>query len=338
MPLQAFISGCAGLALTADERAFFAEARPCGLILFARNCDAPDQISDLVDDFRNSVGEERLLVLIDQEGGRVQRLRPPHWRKLPPGRTFGRLFETDPDLAEEAARLVAHLTARELALLGINVNCVPVLDVPARGADEIIGDRAYSHDPDIVARLGRCVAEGCLDGGVLPVIKHIPGHGRAPADSHLALPTVDASPAELGDVDFRPFAALADLPVAMTAHVLLTALDAERPASVSPSIMSKVIRGRIGFDGLVMSDDLSMGALEGSVSERAQAVIAAGSDLVLHCNGDLAEMKAIAEVVPGLRGEAGRRYDAAFAQVRHDVPFDADRAEALLAEALELKH
>ena len=334
MPLQAFISGCAGLALTNDERAFFAEARPCGLILFARNCDTPDQVTDLVNDFRHCIGEDRLFVLIDQEGGRVQRLRPPHWRALPPGRAFGRLFERDPDRAEEAARLVAHLTARELALLGINVNCVPVLDVPAPGADDIIGDRAYSDDPDIVARLGRCVAEGCLDGGVLPVIKHIPGHGRAPADSHLALPTVDASPAELGDVDFRPFVELADMPIAMTAHVLLTALDAEHPASVSGSIMSKVIRGRIGFDGLVMSDDLSMRALAGSIAERAEAVIAAGSDLVLHCNGDLAEMEAIADVVPGLRGEARRRHEAAFAQMRQDVPFDADGAEALLVEAL----
>ncbi|MGI9382739.1 MAG: beta-N-acetylhexosaminidase [Methyloligellaceae bacterium] len=334
MPLHAFISGCQGLNLTSDERAFFAEARPCGLILFARNCDTPEQVSDLVSEFRDCVGEGRLLVLIDQEGGRVQRLRPPHWRALPPGRAFGRLFETDPAKAEEAARLVSCLTARELNRLGINVNCVPVLDVPVPGADDIIGDRAYATDPDVVARLGRSVADGCLDGGVLPVVKHIPGHGRAPADSHLTLPTVDAPLAELSDVDFRPFAQLADLPLAMTAHVLMTALDAERPASVSPTIMSKVIRGRIGFDGLIMSDDLSMRALAGDIAERARAVIAAGSDLVLHCNGDLAEMEAIANEVPGLRGEAGRRYEAAFARLRQDVPFDADRAEALLAEAL----
>lgn len=334
MPLHAFISGCKGLILTADERAFFAETRPCGLILFARNCSTPDQLTDLISDFRESVGAEQLLVLIDQEGGRVQRLRPPHWRELPPGRAFGRLFERDPDRAEEAARLVSCLTARDLSLLGINVNCVPVLDVPVPGADEIIGDRAYGTNPDIVARLGRSVAEGCLDGGVLPVAKHIPGHGRAPADSHLALPTVDASLAALSEIDFRPFADLADLPVAMTAHVLMTALDAERPASVSPTIMSKVIRGRIGFDGLIMSDDLSMAALAGTIAERARAVIAAGSDLALHCNGEMPEMEAVAGAVPGLHGEARRRYEAAFARLREDVPFDADRAEVLLAEAL----
>lgn len=321
--------------MTADERAFFRAARPCGLILFERNCSTPDQVLALVSQFREAVAAERLLVSIDQEGGRVQRLRPPHWRALPPASAYARMFEADPAHACEAARLSACVTARELGRAGINMNCVPVLDVPSADADEVIGDRAYGTDPDIVVELGRAVAEGCLDGAVLPVIKHLPGHGRAPVDSHESLPVIDAPREILERIDFRPFAALADLPVAMTAHVLLTAIDPQRPASVSPSIIGQVIRGLIGFDGLLMSDDLSMGALSGTTAERAESVLAAGSDLVLHCNGDLTEMDAVAGVTPDLSGRSAQRFDAAFACLRRDSAFDEARARALLSEALQ---
>ena len=249
MDLKAFISGCAGKTLSDAERRFFAAARPCGLILFARNCDTPAQLRALVAAFKDAVGSDEVLVVIDQEGGRVQRLKPPHWRHMPPARCYGREYETDPDMAKRAAFAGARLIAQELYDLGITVNTMPVLDVPQHGAHEIIGDRAYSTDPDIVIALGRAVMAGCLAGGVLPVIKHVPGHGRAKADSHLALPRIDVSAAELETVDFRPFHALRDAPLAMTAHVLLPAFDDRRPASTSPVIMAEVIRDRIGSDG-----------------------------------------------------------------------------------------
>jgi len=336
MALKAFIVGTSGPELTSEERVFLSEARPCGLILFSRNCVTPDQVRRLVSDFRAAVGEAGLFVLIDQEGGRVQRLRRPHWRESPPARAFGRLYERDAERALEAARLVARLTAQELSGVSINVNCAPVLDLPAPGAHGIIGDRAFHTDPECVAVLGRAAAQGYLEGGVLPVVKHIPGHGRATADSHLSLPSIDAPASELEKYDYQPFTALNDMPLAMTAHVLIPELDPDRPASVSPVIMDQVIRGMIGFQGLVMCDDLSMGALEGNVAERAGAVIAAGVDVVLHCNGIIEEMRAIADVVPEFEGMHETRFEAAVGRIKAPAAFDEAKALAFLDEIAAL--
>jgi len=336
MSLKAFICGSSGPELTDQERLFLRETRPCGLILFARNCVDPGQLRRLVEDFRSAVGESSLMVLIDQEGGRVRRLKPPHWRKLPPARAFGELHARAPSEALEAAYLVARLTAQELAGLGINVNCAPVLDIPTPGAHEIIGDRAYGSEPRIVADLGRAVARGYLDGGVLPVMKHIPGHGRAGVDSHKSLPVIDANRQELARLDFKPFAELRDLPLAMTAHVLIPDIDAERPASLSPAIIGEVIRDQIGFDGLLMCDDLSMGALEGPVEQSAMEAISAGVDVALHCNGDIGEMTRVAEVVPELDARAMHRFEAAIAQIGKPKAFDEDRAKALLDKVVAL--
>jgi len=334
--LNAFISGCAGLALTDSERDFFARTRPCGLILFARNCKDPDQVSALVASFREAVGSDEVLVLIDQEGGRVQRLRKPYWREMPPARRYGLAYERDPERAKLAAFAGARLIAAELYDLGINVNCTPVLDVPEPGAHEIIGDRAFSTDPDVVIALGRAVIEGTLAGGVLPVIKHVPGHGRAHADSHLDLPRIDAPREVLEITDFRPFQALNEAPLAMTAHVVLEAFDDLRPATISPGIMGEVIRNLIGLKGLVMSDDLGMKALRGSFAERARAVIDAGCDVALHCGGDFAEMQQVASAVPPLQGEALARFERARGFFRPPEPFDAEAALALVTEMTEI--
>jgi beta-N-acetylhexosaminidase len=330
---KAFISGCAGTSLSDAERAFFAETRPCGLILFARNCESVSQLRAIIDGYRDAVESDEALVLIDQEGGRVQRLRPPNWRQMPPARVYGELYRYDPSAALTAAFAGARLIAEELSKAGITVNCTPVLDVPEPGAHEIIGDRAFSSDPDVVSALGRSVVDGTLAGGVLPVIKHVPGHGRARADSHLALPRIEAPARELIEVDFRPFMALADAPLAMTGHVLLTAFDDERPASVSPVIMGEVIRDLIGLKGLVMSDDLGMAALGGTMRERAEAVIAAGCDVALHCNGRLDEMREAASVVPPLAGESAERFAHAVAALGEPQAFDADQALTLVSEA-----
>jgi len=332
----ALITGVAGCALTPQEVAFLREVRPVGLILFTRNLTAHEQIRALVEGVREAVGASELLVLIDQEGGRVQRLRPPLARALPPAAAFARLYERDPAEGTAAAFAVARLLAEDLTALGINTNCVPVLDLPASGSHAVIGDRAYGTCPDQVIRLGRAVAEGMMAGGMLPVAKHIPGHGRAMKDSHLALPVVTASHAELSATDFVPFKALAALPAAMTAHVVFTAIDPSTPASTSALVTREVIRGEIGFDGLLMSDDLSMRALSGGMRERAERVIAAGSDLVLHCNGDLAEMEAAAAGTPALEGAALRRFDTACAVLNGRKPFAAAAAEAQLARVLAI--
>jgi beta-N-acetylhexosaminidase len=330
---KAFISGCAGAALSDDERRFFAATRPCGLILFRRNCETPEQIKSLIASFKDEVENDDVLVLIDQEGGRVQRLRPPLWRNMPPAACYGRLYEIDPERAKRAAFAGARLIAQELADLGVNVNTMPVLDVPQKDAHEIIGDRAYSADPDVVIALGRAVIEGCLAGGVLPVIKHVPGHGRAKADSHLSLPKIDISEGELEAIDFRPFRALRDAPLAMTAHVLLPAFDDRRPATTSPVIMGEVIRNRIGLTGLVMSDDVGMKALHGPFAERARDVIAAGCDVALHCSGNLAEMREVGAAVPPLEGLAAERFARARAMLHEPYPFDIAESLALVTEA-----
>ena len=332
MELKAFITGCAGKALSDAERDLFARERPCGLILFARNVESPEQIRKLVASFKMAVGSDEVLILIDQEGGRVQRLRPPHWRQMPPARDYGDLYASDPEGAKRAAFAGARLIAAELHDIGINVNCAPLIDVPQSGAHDIIGDRAFSTDPDVVIALGRAVMEGTLSGGVLPVIKHVPGHGRAMADSHLSLPRIDASKEELEAVDFRPFQALHEAPLAMTAHVVLPAFD-ERPATVSPVIMGQVIRGLMGLTGLVMSDDIGMKALGGPFAERTRAVIEAGCDVVLHCSGTLSEMVEVARATPMLEGHAAERLAQAQACLHDPEPFDATAAMALVTEA-----
>ncbi|HXG79365.1 MAG TPA: beta-N-acetylhexosaminidase [Methyloceanibacter sp.] len=333
MDFKAFISGCAGTKLSDEERRLFAAARPCGFILFRRNCETPEQIKSLIASFKDCVESDAALVMIDQEGGRVQRLRPPHWRNMPPARCYGRLYVTDPELAKRAAFAGARLIAQELHGLGINVNTMPVLDVPEQGAHEIIGDRAYSENPDIVIALGRAVIEGCLAGGVLPVIKHVPGHGRAKADSHLTLPRIDADPDMLDATDFRTFRALRDAPLAMTAHVLMPAFDERRPASTSPVIMGEVIRKRIGLTGLVMSDDVGMKALRGPFGARARDVIGAGCDVALHCSGDLAEMREVAEAVPPLKDVAAERFARARGLLTEPQPYDLNESLALVTEA-----
>ena len=293
-PPRAVILGCAGPEVSEREKRFFAEADPLGFILFARNCRTPGQVRTLAADLRASVERDDAPVLIDQEGGRVARLGPPHWRTPPAGRKFGELHDRDAAAAVEAARVNSRLIAADLAELGIDVDCLPVLDAPRPGADPIIGDRAYHTGPDIVAALGRAAADGLLAGGVLPVIKHIPGHGRANVDSHEALPVVDTPLGELDETDFEPFRALAGMPWAMTAHVVYSEIDGEAPATLSRHILTEIVRRRIGFEGLLVSDDLSMKALRGSMTGRAAGALAAGCDVALHCNGDMAEMEAVA--------------------------------------------
>lgn len=330
--MKAFVLGCSGQRLTDAERSLFRDADPWGFILFRRNIGSPDDVRRLTGELRDSVGRDAP-ILVDQEGGRVQRLGPPHWPRYPAGAAYGALSH-DPLLRLETAWLGARLIAHDLRMVGINVNCAPVLDVPVPGANDVIGDRAYHADPAVVSTLGRAVAEGYLAGGVLPVIKHLPGHGRGNADSHLALPVVDATLAELEAHDFVPFRALADMPAGMSAHIVFTALDAARPATVSPAVIGGTIRGTIGFDGLLFSDDLSMQALAGSIPERAAAALAAGCDIALHCNGDLAEMTALAQAVGGLTPEAGRRSAAALARIHAPEPFDPVEARARLETAL----
>lgn len=327
---KAFITGAAGLILTADEQAFLAAERPWGLILFARNCDTATQITDLVLRFRDLVGRADAPVLIDQEGGRVQRLKPPGWRRYPTGRAYGEIYDADPAAGRRAAYLGARLIADDLAALGITVDCLPVADVPAPDGHDVIGDRAYSTNPAVVAEMARAAAEGLMAGGVLPVVKHVPGHGRARADSHLALPVVETDRATLEAIDFAPFKALADLPLAMTAHVVYTAIDPHAPATTSHRVIEEVIRGTIGFDGCLMGDDVSMKALAGSIDDRTRALFAAGCDLALHCNGDFAEMRAVADATPVLTGEAARRASAALARLTAPEPFARDEAVALV--------
>ncbi|KRR11507.1 beta-hexosaminidase [Bradyrhizobium jicamae] len=329
MTSRAFITGVSGLELTASEREFIRGELPWGLILFKRNIEAPNQVSALVDEFRNLVGEADAPVLIDQEGGRVARLGPPHWPVYPPGAVFGVLHDLDPALGLKAARLSSRLIAADLIDLGITVDCLPLADVPVAGADAVIGNRAYGTEPDKVAVIARAVTEGLEQGGVLPVLKHIPGHGRATADSHFRLPTVDTAREELERTDFAAFKPLADLPMAMTAHVVFSALDPAQPATTSATIIHQVIRGEIGFQGLLMSDDVSMNALAGSIAERTRAIVNAGCDMVLHCNGKLDEMRDVARETPELADEALGRAKRALAARKQPEPFDrqAGRAE-----------
>ncbi|MEZ5843754.1 MAG: beta-N-acetylhexosaminidase [Hyphomicrobiaceae bacterium] len=330
---SAFITGLSGARLTDDECRFLSDARPAGIILFKRNCESPQQVAALVEAARDAACDD-MLVLIDQEGGRVQRLGPPHWRALPSAAAFAGLHAVDPARARDAAWKVAWLTARDLTRLRITMNCAPVADLPVPGAHDIIGNRAYGTDVATVTSLARAVAEGLMAGGAVPVMKHIPGHGRAGADSHLALPVVATDRATLSATDFACFRALADLPAAMTAHVVFSDIDADQPASTSEIVIRDVIRTDIGFDGLLMSDDLSMKALAGPMRARAEAVIRAGSDLALHCNGDLSEMHDVAAGAPPLAGRSAQRFAACLAITRRYNPYDGRKAEAALASML----
>lgn len=337
MAARAFITGLSGPAITPDERAFLRAADPWGLILFKRNIRSPDQVAALTAEFRAVLGRTDTPVLVDQEGGRVQRLGPPHWPAYPPGAVYGRLYDRNEALGLAAARLGGRLIAADLDALGITVDCLPLVDVPVPGADAVIGDRAYGQVPAKVAALAGAIAEGLADGGVLPVLKHLPGHGRALADSHHKLPVVDADRGSLEAADFAAFRPLSGLPLGMSAHVVFTAIDATLPATTSPTIIAQVIRGWIGFEGLLMTDDLSMGALSGGLAERTSAALAAGCDVVLHCNGSLSEMEAVAGAAPELAGRAATRAAAALAARRSPATVDLAAARAefarLIAEA-----
>jgi beta-N-acetylhexosaminidase len=324
--MRAFVSGCLGLKLSDEERAFLREADPWGLILFKRNVESREQLRALTAEFRALLGREAP-VLIDQEGGRVQRLGPPHWAAYPAAARFE--AELGAERAEAAVRLTMRLIAHDLLEVGINIDCAPVLDVADEATHAVIGSRAYASDPVRVAALGRAAMAGLMAGGVAPVVKHIPGHGRARADSHLELPVVEASLAEL-ERDFSAFRALKQAPAAMTAHVVYTAIDREHPATTSPKVLSEIVRADIGFDGLLISDDLSMKALGGPFGERTRAVFAAGVDIALHCNGDLAEGRPVAEATPLLAGRALARAQALLSCARAQ-DFDVAEARAQLA-------
>jgi beta-N-acetylhexosaminidase len=327
MAVRACILGCAGLRFTPEERDFFRRVQPFGLILFKRNIENRRQVLDLTRAFREIVDRDDAPILIDQEGGRVQRLGPPNWPSFPAAARFGELYARNHAQGLDAVRLGARLIAAELAELAINVDCMPVADLRLPQTHDVIGDRAYAFEPDAVGRLARAAADGLLEGGVLPVVKHVPGHGRARADSHKELPVVDAPLAELDRTDFEPFRRLNDLPMAMSAHVVYSAIDPNLPATISHKVIAEVIRDRIGFAGLLMSDDLSMQALSGSLGTRARAALAAGCDVVLHCNGRFPEMQEVAEAAPPLAGAAGQRADAALSRLK-PAPKTADLAEA----------
>ena len=328
--MKAFITGVCGTGLAAEEREFIASERPWGFILFKRNVATPAQVASLVRELRDATGQPGAPVLIDQEGGRVQRLGPPNWPIYPAGAVFGALYDVDSALGLAAARLSARLIAADLADLGITVDCLPLADVPVAGADAVIGNRAYGAEPGKVAAIARAVTDGLEQGGILPVLKHIPGHGRATADTHFKLPVVDTSRKELERSDFAAFQPLADLPMAMTAHVVFSAFDSTQPATTSATMVEEVIRGVIGFQGLLMSDDVSMNALAGSLAERTRAIFAAGNDIVLHCNGKLDEMRDVARETPELSGKALERAFKALASRKAPKPFDRVAARAEL--------
>jgi beta-N-acetylhexosaminidase len=310
--MRAAIYGLAGLELTPDERAFFREADAAGYILFKRNCANQAQLLALTDALRDLSGRDDLPILIDQEGGRVMRMQPPEWPAFPAADVFARLYQAAPSSAIEAARSNARAIALTLKACGINVNCLPLLDVRQEGAHDIIGDRALGSDPMQVAALGRAVLDGMASAGVVGVVKHMPGHGRALADSHKELPVVTATSEEL-ESDLEPFERLRAAPMGMTAHVVYTAWDPDFPASLSPTVIGDIIRGRIGFEGWLMSDDLGMEALSGGFGERAAGVVAAGCDVALHCSGDMAEMVAVAGAVPAMSPEGEARLARAMA-------------------------
>jgi len=341
-PLPVVFS-CAGEALTSVERALFEKANPFGFILFKHNCQNPNQVRWLIKEMRQAVGRDDVPIFIDQEGGRVARLQPPQWPKHPPARLFGAIYEEDPEWGTEAMRLNTRLMASELWDLGITINCAPVLDLFVAGASNAIGDRAFSRKPTAVAELARMQAETFLANGVLPVIKHIPGHGRLNVDPHMVLPVINASRAELESEDFVPFELLKDLPIAMNSHAVFAALDKEAPASLSSKIHADIIREVIGFDGLLLSDDLNMKALDGLPADRAKAALTAGADVVLYCNGTVAEMEQVAAVLAPMGDESWARWERAKSMVKpppenYNQSADSARLDILLgAVAFQVK-
>ncbi len=333
--MRAFICGLAGPVLSDDERQFLRDQQPWGVILFARNLESTDQIKALTADIPAALDRERAPILIDQEGGRVQRIGPPVCRRHPAARAYGDLCRQEPILGVEAARLGAKIIGIELADLGISVNCMPVLDVMTEGTVEAIGDRSYGYDADTVLTLGGAVADGLAAAGIVPVMKHMPGHGRAQVDSHKKLPVIETDLETLEATDFKPFRLWARrIPAGMTAHVVLTAVDDKSPATLSDKVIGGIIRGRIGFDGLLMTDDISMGALKGPVEARAEKAIRAGCDLVLHCSGDADEMAAVAEAVPELEGDALRRAEAAYGPAAQTMVHDRKALHARFDDIL----
>ena len=334
-PRQAVLFGCAGLTLSEDERRFFTKTRPLGFILFGRNVDNPDQLRALTDDLRASIGDPMAPVLIDQEGGRVRRLRPPHWHDAPAMAKFGDLFAENPRDAAEALHINIALMARDLRAAGINVNCAPVLDVPVAGSnDDVVGDRAFSDDPFLVSGLGRVAVDAFLANGILPVIKHLPGHGRATCDSHHDLPVVTEDLEILRESDFLPFRALNDAPMAMTAHIVYQAVDHSEPATRSAAVISRIIRNEIGFRGLLISDDISMNALTGDFDDRARAALAAGCDLVLHCNGNAEEMAAVARGCREMSDGAWKQWQDLTASLSQPVEQDYQALQARLCDLM----
>jgi beta-N-acetylhexosaminidase len=327
--VKAFISGCKSTQLSEAERGFFRDAQPWGLILFQRNCASTEQLKSLTADFRETVGRKDAPVLVDQEGGRVQRMAPvanPEWRKYPAAARFGAFYRRYPVHALRIARNVGRLMADDLEKAGITVNCLPVLDVPQRDVHAVISDRAYDASPEVILALARAHVAGFMDGGVLPVMKHVPGHGRATVDSHKDLPRVTANRAELEASDFRTFAGFADCPMAMSAHVVFEAIDKQNPATLSKRVIRDVVRKQLGYNGLLMTDDLSMKALSGSFAEKTSLALQAGCDLVLHCGGDMAEMQEVADAAPPLAGKAMARAKAALKQRRKPQRYDVKTA------------
>lgn len=330
------IYGMSGLALTADERAFFRESDPAGYIIFARNVESREQLRALTDSLRDLHGRDDVFICIDQEGGRVARMKPPVWAAYPPGEAFDRLYDVAPASAIEAARANAHALGLDLAEAGITVDCLPLLDVRQPGAHDVIGDRALGCEPMRVAALGRAVLDGLGRAGIVGVVKHIPGHGRSACDTHKELPTVTASESEL-EADIAPFRTLAQAPVAMTAHIIYSAWDSENPATQSPFVIGEIIRKRIGFDGLLLSDDLDMEALSGTIPERAERAVAAGCDIALNCWGRMDDMVGIAERLPALTDKGAQRLRRAMASVA-GKSVEADRAVLLARRDSLLAH
>ncbi|MBL4839187.1 MAG: beta-N-acetylhexosaminidase [Kordiimonadaceae bacterium] len=334
--MKPVIFGCEGLTLTDRELAFFSKVKPAGFILFARNVEDAPQVAKLTAQMRAAVGRHKVPILIDQEGGRVQRMSPPAWRKYPPMEIFGKMAMQDPTLAASALRLNCRLIADDLRKVGITVNCLPLLDVARPETNDIIGDRAFSSDPALVAALGRIVVDAHQEGGVLPVIKHLPGHGRATVDSHLDLPLVETALAELEQADFIPFQVLKDAPFGMTAHITYSDIDDTKPATLSRVVIARIIRMKLGFQGVLISDDLSMKALSGNIDDLAMETLDAGCDLTLHCNGDMAEMQAIAAKIPLIDPKLETRLATLIRHVeRAPIPNRADikrRYEELMAK------
>lgn len=329
------ISDVQGLEISADERTLFNECRPYGFILFKRNCDTPEQVKALTDEMREIVGHEYAPILIDQEGGRVARLQPPHWPRYPGAGTFSKLYDVNPDLATAAVQVHASLMAADLNSIGVTVDCYPVADLLFDGADKIIGDRAYGAQPNKVSVLARAAAEGMISGGVIPIIKHIPGHGRADVDSHLSLPVVDTPLDELRNNDFIPFQRLNDIPCAMTAHVIYSAVDAKQCATISSKVINEIIRGEIGFEGVLFSDDISMKALEKTPEGNALEALAAGCDLALHCNGSLEERRDVLIATKDLLLGSENRLNPYFAKKRPAREIERDKLYGWLMDVIE---